>query len=114
MNNLPKYVVSTTLSEVEWNNSTLIKSDVAEEVNKLKHQPGADILVGGGGRLVQSLMSEGLVDEYRVMLYPLVLGTGKRLFTDGGATADLELVDTKTTETGIAILTYRPAARNVS
>ncbi len=80
MNGLPKFVVSTTLEEVEWNNSRLIKGNIAEEVYKLKQQPGQDILVAGSGELVHTLMQHDLIDEYRIMVHPVVLGSGKRLF----------------------------------
>ena len=109
MNSLPKYVVSTTLSEVEWNNSSLIRGNVAEEVSRLKQQVGGDILIYGSGGLVHTLMEHGLIDEYRLMVFPVVLGGGKRLFRDGGDTTTLKLVDTETTGTGVVILTYRPA-----
>src|SRR4051794_34992667 len=82
-NNMQKFVVSTTLEEAAWNNSTLIKGDVADAVSKLKEQPGGDILVNGSVQLVQTLMDLDLVDEYRLMVFPVVLGSGKRLFRDG-------------------------------
>ncbi len=108
MNSLPKYVVSTTLNEVEWNNSRLIKGNVAEEVSKLKQQPGQDILVGGSRTLVQTLMQHDLIDEYRLMVHPVVLGSGKRLFGDGAAAKTLRLGDTKTYSSGVVVLTYEP------
>ena len=84
MNEYPKHVVSTTLEEPpEWNNSTLIEGNVAEEVSRLKQQPGKDILVFGSGELVSTLMGEDLIDEYRLMIFPIVVGSGKRLFADG-------------------------------
>jgi dihydrofolate reductase len=110
MNNIAKHVVSSTLETVEWNNSTLIKGDVVKEVTDLKDQPGRDILVGGSATLVQALMRHGLVDEVRLAVYPLVLGTGARLFGDGGHTS-LELVDQKSTRTGVILLSYRRAER---
>ena len=110
INSLPKYVVLTTLKEpLEWNNSHLIKGDVAKEIAKLKVEPGKDLQVIGSGDLVQTLMQHDLVDEYRLMVHPVVLGSGKRLFRDGSATTPLRLVDTKTTGTGTLILTYQPA-----
>ena len=110
INSLPKYVVLTTLKEpLEWNNSHLIKGDVAKEIAKLKVEPGKDLQVIGSGDLVQTLMQHDLVDEYRLMVHPVVLGSGKRLFRDGSATTPLRLVDTKTTCTGTLILTYQPA-----
>ena len=110
MNNTPKYVVSTTLEEpLEWNNSTLIKGSVAEEVSKLKQQPGQDILIYGSGELVHTLMQHDLIDEYRIMVFPVVLGSGKRLFKDGSGTKVLRLVDTKTFSSGVVVLSYQPA-----
>ena len=111
MNSVAKYVVSATLDEATWNNSTIIKGNIAEAVIALKQQPGQDILVAGSAELVQLLMHHGLVDEYRIMLHPIVLGNGKRLFRDGSDTRTLKLVDTKTTSTGITILTYQPAEK---
>ena len=108
-NNMPKYVVSTTLEDPEWNNSTVIKGDLAEEVSKLRQEIDGDILVNGSRQLVQSLSDEGLVDEYRLMVFPTVLGGGKKLFDDGDRT-DLELVDSTSVGDGVLILTYRPAA----
>ncbi|MEK6252310.1 MAG: dihydrofolate reductase family protein [Actinomycetota bacterium] len=111
MNSMPKYVVSTTLEEVEWNNSTLIKGDVAEEVSKLKQQPGGDILVAGSATLVHTLMEHDLVDELRLMVFPVVLGSGKRLFGEGSDRTDLRLVDSKRLDSGILILTYQRAEK---
>jgi dihydrofolate reductase len=111
MNGYPKYVVSTTLEEpLEWNNSTLIEGNIAEEVLGLKQQPGKDILVFGSGRLVNTLMQHGLVDEYRLMLFPIVLGSGRRLFEEGSAPKVLRLVGTKTLGSGVVVLSYQPAA----
>ena len=113
MNALPKYVASTTLSEpLEWENSTLLKGDVAEEVGKLKEQSGGDLLVIGSGGLAQTLMEQGLVDRYQLMIFPLVLGSGKRLFREGGARHALRLVDVSTTGTGVLLATYEPADRS--
>jgi dihydrofolate reductase len=108
MNSLPKFVVSTTLDEVAWNNSRLIKENVAEEVAALKQQPGQDILVAGSGVLVHTLMQHDLIDEYRIMLHPIVLGSGKRLFRDGNDTKTLRLVETKPLSSGIVVLSYQP------
>ncbi|MGI8552698.1 MAG: dihydrofolate reductase family protein [Dehalococcoidia bacterium] len=104
MNSLPKFVVSTTLKVVEWNNSRLIEGNIAEEVSKLMQQPGQDILVGGSGTLVHTLMQHGLVDEYRLLVYPVVLGSGKRLF-EGGSKTPLKLVETKAFSSGVILLT---------
>jgi dihydrofolate reductase len=112
MNGYPKYVVSTTLEEpLAWNNSTLIKGDVSEEVSELKRQPGGDIMVFGSGSLVNKLMHLGLIDEYRLMVFPVVLGSGQRLFGDGIEETVLELVGTDTFDTGVVVLTYRPAEK---
>ncbi len=111
MNGYPKYVASTTLEEpLEWKNSTLIEGDVAEEVARLKQQEGKDILVFGSGELVNTLMEHDLVDEYRLMIHPVVVGKGKRLFGDVGEIRDLRLVDTKPVgPDGVLVLTYEPA-----
>jgi dihydrofolate reductase len=109
MNTLFKYVASTTLTEpLGWQNSTLIRGDVAAEIATIKYQPGKDILVIGSGELVQALIRDDLVDEYRLMIHPIVLGGGKRLFRDG-AEGRLRLIDSMTTGTGVLILTYLPA-----
>ena len=109
LNNTPKYVVSTTLEEpLGWQNSTLIKGNVAEEIAELKRQPGKDIGIVGAGTLVRSLLRDDLLDELRLMVHPIVLGGGKRLFEDVGYRKDLELVDSKTFGTGVLYLTYRP------
>jgi dihydrofolate reductase len=110
LNNFQKYVASTTLEEpLSWSNSTLLKGDAAEAVAELREQPGKDLVVLGSGVLVQSLMRRNLVDEYVLLIHPLVLGSGRRLFPDGGPLATLRLVDTKTTTTGVVIATYQPA-----
>jgi dihydrofolate reductase len=109
MNNLPKYVVSTSLQKAEWNNSTIIKDAkrVAAEVSKLKQQPGQDILVAGSTTLVQTLLENDLIDEYRLLVYPIVLGSGKRLFKEGSKTA-LKLVETRPFGSGVVLLRYQP------
>jgi dihydrofolate reductase len=109
-NSMPKFVVSTTLEDPEWNNSTVIKGDVAEEVAKLKKRSGGDILVNGSARLVRTLMEHDLVDECRLMVFPVVLGSGKRLFNDTSKSTALRLVDTKAVGAGVLIVTYEPAA----
>jgi dihydrofolate reductase len=110
LNGLPKYVASRTLTEpLSWQNSTVIKGDVAEAVRGLRSQPGRDIQVIGSGELVQSLVKNGLVDEYRLMIHPLVLGGGKRLFRETPAPVRLRLVDATPTTTGVLIVTYAPA-----
>jgi dihydrofolate reductase len=110
INSVPKYVVSGTLEEpLAWNNSTPIKGNVAEEIIELKRRPGKDITVLGSGELVRSLLQEDLLDELRLMIHPIVVGSGKRLFDEGGEQKALELVDSKTFSTGVLYLTYRPA-----
>jgi dihydrofolate reductase len=113
LNNTRKYVASRTLEEpLRWRNSTLLKGDAAEAVAALREQPGKDVVVLGSGVLVQSLMRRDLVDEYVLLIHPLVLGTGRRLFAEGSPTAALRLVDTKTTTTGVVVATYRPVERS--
>ena len=110
LNNSQKYVASTTLKEpLPWRNSILLKGDVPGAVARLRAQPGKDIVVLGSGKLVQTLMKHNLVDVYMLLIHPLVLGSGSRLFADGSAYAALRLVDAKTTTTGVVIATYRPA-----
>jgi dihydrofolate reductase len=109
-NTMTKYVVSTTLGEPEWSNSTVIKDDVPGHVATLKEQPGGDILVNGSVQLVGTLTEHGLVDEYRLMIFPVVLGAGKRLFGETGSPSALQLVEaTPVGKDGVVILTYRPA-----
>ena len=109
LNNTPKFVVSTTLEEpLEWQNSTLIKGNVAEEIARLKQQPGKNITILGSATLVRSLLRDGLLDELGLMVFPVVLGTGKRLFEDGGDQKALNLVDSKTFATGVLYLIYQP------
>ncbi len=105
-NNMPKYVVSSTLEEPEWTNTTVLRGDLAEEVSKLRQQPGGDIVVHGSAQLAQALVDQDLVDEIRLMVFPVVLGAGKRLFGDGSDKLRLRLADSKTVGDGITILTY--------
>ncbi len=112
LNNTRKYVASRTLAEpLPWSNSTRLKGDAAEAVARLKEQPGKDIVVLGSVELVQSLMQRNLVDEYVLLIHPLVLGSGRRLFTDQGSFTALRLVASKATTTGVVIATYQPAER---
>jgi len=105
-------VASTTLSEpLPWQNSRLLDGDAAEAVARLKQEPGQDLVVLGSGELVQALRRRDLVDQYQLLIHPLVLGSGRRLFPNGGATAALELVDSVPTTTGVIIATYRTADR---
>jgi dihydrofolate reductase len=111
-NSMPKYVVSSTLEDPEWNNSTVLKGDVAEQVSRLKQEQDGDIYVHGSPQLVQALLENDLVDEFRLMVFPVVLGAGKRLF---GATSDkkgLKLTESQTVGDGVAILIYEPAAKD--
>jgi len=108
-NSMPKYVVSSTLDEAEWNNSTVLGGDVVENVSKLRQGSDGDIVVHGSARLVQTLLEHDLVDELRLMVFPVVLGTGKRLFGDTSDKKRLRLADSKTVGDGIAILIYEPA-----
>lgn len=106
----PKYVVSTTLEHTdEWRDSTLLTGDVVKEITRLKEQPGKDITVTGSVTLVRSLLRDRLLDELRLLLFPVVLGTGKRMFPDGTGRAELALVRSHTHDTGVVSLTYAPA-----
>jgi len=109
MNNTPKLVVSTTLDTVAWQNSTLIKGNVVEELTKLKQQPGRNINISGSATLIQSLLRDNLLDELHLLVHPIVVGSGKRLFPDGGDQVALTLVDSRTFSTGVLHLTYAPA-----
>lgn len=108
MNRLPKHVVSTTLGHLEWNNSTLIRNNVVDNIRQLKSQPGGDILVTGSGTLAQTLMQHELVDEYRFMMHPTILGIGRRLYQEIGERKKLRLVEVKTFGTGTLVLIYQP------
>lgn len=109
MNSMPKYVVSSTLVDPEWNNTTVIKGDVPEEVSKLKQQVDGDILVAGSRQLVQALIEHDLVDELRLMVFPVVLGTGDRVFGETSDKKTMTLIDTKPVgPDGVLILTYQP------
>ena len=106
-NSVRKYVVSTTLDTVEWNNSTLIKDNIVAEIAKLKQQDGRDIVVHGSTTLVQTLMQHDLVDRYRLLVYPVVVGKGKRLFEEG-TTATLKLLESQAFSSGVVALVYEP------
>jgi dihydrofolate reductase len=108
-NAMPKYVVSSTLGDPEWANSTVLKGSLADEVAALKQKHDGDIVVHGSASLVQALLEQDLVDELRLMVFPVVLGTGKRLFGDTGDKKPLLLVDSRVVGAGVAILVYRPA-----
>jgi len=111
MNGMPKYVVSSTLQEASWENSTILRGDLADEVAKLHREIDGVILVAGSAQLVQGLLEHDLVDELRLMVFPVLLGEGKRLFGDVTEKKPLNLVDSKTLGAGIALLTYEPAAK---
>jgi dihydrofolate reductase len=108
-NSMPKYILSSTLQDPEWSNSTVLKGDLAEEVAKLKREHDGDIVVHGSAQLAQTLIEDDLVDELRLMVFPVVLGSGKRLFGDTSDKKSLQLVDSKVVGDGVAILTYAPA-----
>jgi dihydrofolate reductase len=107
-NNMPKYVVSSTLENAEWNNSTVLKGDLAEEVSKVRDSAGGDIVVHGSPRLVQALLEHDLVDELRLMVFPVVLGAGKRLFGETSDKLPLRLTRSQTVGDGVTILVYEP------
>jgi dihydrofolate reductase len=110
-NSMPKYVVSSTLGDPEWNNSAVLKGDMVEEVTKLREQLDGDIVVHGSAQLVQALVEHDLVDEFRLMVFPVVLGSGKRLFGETSDKKTLRLVDSKMVGEGVAILTYKPGEK---
>ncbi|MFJ6635011.1 dihydrofolate reductase family protein [Streptomyces sp. NPDC091376] len=111
LNSLPKYVVSTTLEKAEWNNSTIVSGNVAEEVARLKQRTEGELQIHGSGALARSLMAHDLVDEFHLLVFPVVLGAGMRLFADGAPPTRFELAASSTTSTGVAIHTYRTAGR---
>ena len=111
LNSTKKYVASSTLGTADWNNSTVLRGDLAAEVAKLKDQPGAEIQVQGSWKLIQTLMRHNLVDEYRLWVFPVLLGTGKRLFADGTSPSGLRLTETKASTTGVLIHHYESAGK---
>jgi dihydrofolate reductase len=111
LNSMPKYVASRTLDRTDWNNSTLLQGDVAQAVGELKAEPGGEIQVTGSSNLIQTLLKHDLVDEFRIWVFPVVLGTGKRLFDGGTVPAGLKLVDTKVSSTGVTMQTYERAGK---
>jgi len=108
MNNMPKVVVSATLSDAAWNNSRLVRDSIVEEVSQLRAMPGGDILVAGSIQLVSTLLQHNLVDELRLMVFPVILGGGKRLFNDGNVRHALRLVESKPVGSGVLVLIYHP------
>ena len=113
MNDMRKVVVSTTLEQPDWNNSTVVKGNLADEIGRLKQEDGGDILVAGSAQLVQALLEHDLVDEFRLMVFPVVLGSGKRLFGDGAASKPLRVAEAK--QAGVVVvLTLEPATNETS
>src|SRR3990172_2928333 len=108
LNSAKKHVVSRTLDKVDWNNSTLIKNDVVHAIEKLKEQSGPELQVHGRGNLIQTLLKHNLIDEFHLWVFPVVIGTGKKLFSDGTIPSNLKLIDSKTASTGVIIATYQP------
>jgi dihydrofolate reductase len=108
LNSVRKYVVSTTLKKAAWNNSTIFNENVVEEITRLKQQPGQEILITGSATLVQTLIEADLIDEYRFLVQPIIMGSGKHFFKDGMHTTRLKLVKTKTLSLGVIALTYQP------
>lgn len=111
MNTTPKYVVSNTLQSADWLNSTLVSGNITAELARLKELPGKNIAITGSGTLVRSLLRDGLLDELRLLVHPIVVGSGKQLFPDGSGQTPLQLVDAKTFSTGVLYLTYQPASQ---
>jgi dihydrofolate reductase len=109
MNNLPKIVFSKTLQQVEWNNSSLVKDNIAQEISKMKQQSGKDMVIFGSGSIVPTFMQYGLIDEYRIIVNPVVLGNGKPLFKGVNDKHNLKLLKTRLFDSGIVILFYEPA-----
>ena len=111
MNNLPKIVFSKTLQEVKWNNSRLVKENIAEEISKMKQQSGKDMVIFGSGSIVSTFMQHGLIDEYRIIVNPVVLGNGKPLFKGINDKHNLKLLKTKVLGSGVVILYYQPIGK---
>ena len=110
-NSMPKYVVSSKLKKADWNNSTILKGDVVDEVSKLKQKVRGDILVSGSAKLVQTLIANDLVDQLNLMVFPVILGSGKRLFGETDDLKTLQLAESKTVGDGVAIMVYKPAGQ---
>lgn len=111
LNNLPKYVASMTLGSAEWANSTIINGDIPAEVSRLKALPGRELQVHGSGELARTLLQNDLVDEWRLLTFPVIVGAGRRLFPDAGVATGLRLVDSRTTASGVTIGAYQPTGR---
>lgn len=112
MNTMPKYVVSSTLEKLEWSGSVLVRGDVPAEIRKLKEKPGQDLLLSGSAQLFNSLMRENLIDLYRFMVHPIILGSGKKLFADASDQKALELKEARSFSKGIVVLEYVPADKD--
>ncbi len=111
LNTLPKYVVSNTLASADWSNTTVINGDVVTAIRRLKEQPGDELQVHGSGRLVQTLLEHDLLDELRLLVFPVIVGQGRRLFPEAGVATALQLVESRSTGSGTAIHVYRTAGR---
>ena len=111
LNDLPKYVVTHRLRSADWHNSTIVKGDIPAEVAKLKQMPGRELQVHGSGTLAQTLLENDLVDEWRLLVFPVIVGAGRRLFPDAGVATGLRLVDSRMTDSGVAIHVYQPTGR---
>jgi dihydrofolate reductase len=109
INSVHKYVVSSTLKKADWNNSTIIKENVIEEITKLKQQPSREIHIEGSATLVQSLIEANLIDEYRFLVHPIIIGSGKRFYKEGMNTTGMKIIKTKTLDKGVVLLCYQPA-----
>jgi dihydrofolate reductase len=109
LNSVRKHIVSRTLDRVDWNNSTLVKGDVVEAIRRLKSEPGSELQVHGSGDLIQTLLEHQLIDEFRLWIFPVLLGTGKRLFANGTMPARLKLVETQTSSTGVVLQVHQSA-----
>jgi dihydrofolate reductase len=111
LNALPKYVVSTRLRSADWHNSSIIKGDIPAQVARLKEMPGRELQVHGSGTLAQTLLESDLVDEWRLLVFPVIVGAGRRLFPDAGVATGLRLIDSRMTGSGVAIHIYQPTGR---
>ena len=111
LNGLPKHVVSTRLRSADWHNSSIVKGDIPVQVARLKEMPGSELQVHGSGTLAQTLLENDLVDEWRLLVFPVIVGAGRRLFPDAGVATGLRLVDSRMTDSGVAIHVYQPTGR---